>query len=54
MSNVLSLLATVCREHLLRAKILVVPSLAIGRRINGPTRLPRLPRSATIAAQSTP
>ncbi len=33
MSHLLSRLSTVCREHLLREKILVVPSLAIGHQI---------------------
>src|SRR5947208_12914982 len=33
MSHLLSRLAAVCREHLLREKILVVPSLAIGHQI---------------------
>jgi ATP-dependent helicase/nuclease subunit B len=32
-SNLISRLAAVCREHLLREKILVVPSLAIGHQI---------------------
>ena len=33
MSHLISRLTTVCREHLLREKILVVPSLAIGHQI---------------------
>src|SRR6187549_420475 len=33
MSDLVSRLADVCKEHLLREKILVVPSLAIGHQI---------------------